>query len=61
MINKHSPGQSVKFTYRGKEFIGTIQGVKEGKMDVRFFLLTPTFPNIYSKPMSQAERPRLCK
>jgi hypothetical protein len=27
---KYSPGQTVKFSYRGKEFTGTIQGVKEG-------------------------------
>jgi len=28
---KFSPGQTVKFTYRGNEFTGTIQGIKEGK------------------------------
>jgi hypothetical protein len=28
---KYSPGERVKFTYRGKTFTGTIQGIKEGK------------------------------
>ena len=28
---KYSPGQTVKFTYRGKEFEGVIHGCKEGK------------------------------
>ena len=31
MLFKYSPGQTVKFTYRGKTFTGTIQGIKESK------------------------------
>jgi len=28
---KYSPGQRVKFTFKGGEFTGTIHGYKEGK------------------------------
>jgi len=28
---KYSPGQTVKYTFKGRVITGTIQGVKEGK------------------------------